>query len=465
MITKNAAEWIKYSIKSFIDYVGELIIVDDQSTDDTLEIASSFGKKVKIVRGVYNGDKTTQRNEYIKRARGQWLITPDSDEVFYKDDIEWLIKYLANEVGNDIIIGIHYHTFWKDFCHVIHGHTWDMVRHRIFKNIKGIYHGKYHFAVSMPKDQFKHETILHTYAVENNLRNRVKSFSLAHYGYCGPSQEIRKKIEYYMRRDNPNCTTDKLVKMYTNKHPYFSSKFKAPRYGDKGLYCCGQHNGQREHVVRFTGEHPRVMKKHPKYPLLHDYVINMNKYMEDHWQFHNHIHHERHQKRLNLTGGFCIGHTLDVGCGNGISTDTLQKFYPKKQFSGVEPTDWGFEHAVKDYKHLKFYKDYGENLSMEDGSFDTVLLSEIIEHVHDPRKLANEAWRVAKKRMVITTPSQPHPDPDHKRFYTVNEMRTFLKRYGKPAIHGLTREGKVTDREDDIYFIVAFVQKYEASDK
>jgi len=136
----------------------------------------------------------------------------------------------------------------------------------------------------------------------------------------------------------------------------------------------------------------------------------------------------------------------------------MQKFNPQAAFFGVEPTDWGYREARKKVGTLLVFQDYAENLSFTDKSFDTVLLSEIIEHVLDPKFILDEAFRVAKKRVVITTPAKPHPDPDHKRVITINDMRGLLKDYcDEVEIKGLTFEGwgnppKVANKEEDIHF-------------
>jgi SAM-dependent methyltransferase len=58
----------------------------------------------------------------------------------------------------------------------------------------------------------------------------------------------------------------------------------------------------------------------------------------------------------------------------------------------------------------------GRAVGFPDGSFDAVLLGEVLEHQLDPGKLLDEARRLLRPggRIVITTPYGVHPYPDHK---------------------------------------------------
>lgn len=461
MITKNEVEYLEYSIRSFINYVDELIIVDDQSTDGTLDIASSFGPKVQIVRGEYNGDKARQRNEYILRAQGKWIFCPDGDEVYFPDQMQYLFDRWRDE--NDLLfIGVRLLNFWKDYVHVVHGPVWDAIMQRTYRNIPGLGHYDVHHSVSLPGGKGPLAKV-----AQKTGRAIYPQIYVPHYSYCKNARSILNKIEYYMTRDNENCrNADNLDSPleWSFRHPFISEEWSSPRYGPNGLFCCGSVWLRKDHVERYDGPHPDLIKKHPDWKLMTQYVKQMNRYMEDHWQFHNHLDHERHQNRIKLAASICVGDTvLEVGCANGYSTHLMQLESSargqKQCFMGVEPTDWGFQQAKATYPEITFYKFLGENLPFEDGRFDTVLQAEIIEHCQDPRKLSDEGWRLAKKRYVVTTPTHPHPDPDHKRHFTIEQMREFLKPYGQMQAIGLRRDGSRANSNSEIYFMIAWVDK------
>jgi GT2 family glycosyltransferase len=78
--------------QSFEDF--ELIIVDDGSCDNTLEVASSFDDpRVRIYKLERNSGSAHARNRGIEIARGQWIAFQDSDD-------EWLPTLLERHAAN-----------------------------------------------------------------------------------------------------------------------------------------------------------------------------------------------------------------------------------------------------------------------------------------------------------------------------------------------------------------------------
>ena len=65
----------------------ELILVDDGSTDDTLEVAQAFAAKHRNVTVIHkpNGGQASARNAGLPHATGAWLTFPDPDDVLSDD--------------------------------------------------------------------------------------------------------------------------------------------------------------------------------------------------------------------------------------------------------------------------------------------------------------------------------------------------------------------------------------------
>jgi len=90
MMMKNEAEALPRCLKSIGGLADEIVVVDTGSTDNSIEIAESFGAKVFIHPGD-PGEKfnfSLHRNQSIEHASGEWLFQIDCDEqLFMKDPI------------------------------------------------------------------------------------------------------------------------------------------------------------------------------------------------------------------------------------------------------------------------------------------------------------------------------------------------------------------------------------------
>ena len=97
--TKNSALFLEEclsSIKKQTYKQIELIVVDNFSTDNTLEIAKIFADKV-FSKG---NERSTQRNYGVKKCAGKYVLIVDSDMVLS----ESLIKSCAQVMGQNIEI-------------------------------------------------------------------------------------------------------------------------------------------------------------------------------------------------------------------------------------------------------------------------------------------------------------------------------------------------------------------------
>jgi glycosyltransferase involved in cell wall biosynthesis len=265
IITKNAEWFLKESIESYIDLVDKLIVVDDGSVDGTLDVVASFGKKVKIIQGNFKRDKAKQRQVYVDEANiGDFILCPDSDEVFTVDNLKLVEQTIAS--GDYLTIAIQHLNFWKKYNTIIVGEVWDQFMQRGFKKLKNTGYYALHHSVSIDSlNYFKFAQIKNmAFAYRDKLR-------VHHYGYMKPEEQVYNKIAYYMRRDNPNCRRadgsidERLIKEYTNKHPFFSNEFTHPRYGTGGLFCCGVVGNRTDKVITFSNPHPVQVAKRLDY--------------------------------------------------------------------------------------------------------------------------------------------------------------------------------------------------------
>ena len=94
----NAEKEIRNTVDSilnqtFIDY--EIIVVNDGSTDNTLQVLLDYGDKIKIIDQV-NGGVSKARNEGIKVAEGEYVAFLDSDDLWHPDKLSLQIKLMES---------------------------------------------------------------------------------------------------------------------------------------------------------------------------------------------------------------------------------------------------------------------------------------------------------------------------------------------------------------------------------
>ncbi len=101
----NAEQWIYQAIESAINqtYLNkEIIVVDDGSTDRSLEIIKSFGDAIRWETGINRGGNVA-RNRLLELSTGEWLQYLDADDYLLPNKIEQQVKYLNKVPETDII--------------------------------------------------------------------------------------------------------------------------------------------------------------------------------------------------------------------------------------------------------------------------------------------------------------------------------------------------------------------------
>jgi len=113
MPTYNSGELIHQAIKSILNqtYTNfEFIIINDASTDNTLNIIKEYEKKdnrIKIINNKKNLDVEISRNKGLDIAKGKYIATMDSDDISLPQRFEKQVEFL--EKNKDIfLIGTNY---------------------------------------------------------------------------------------------------------------------------------------------------------------------------------------------------------------------------------------------------------------------------------------------------------------------------------------------------------------------
>ncbi|PJE67728.1 hypothetical protein COU95_00835 [Candidatus Shapirobacteria bacterium CG10_big_fil_rev_8_21_14_0_10_40_9] len=77
VLTKNEEKNIEACLKT-LKWCDEIVVIDDNSSDKTVEIAKKLGAKV-FIRDL-NNDFSAQRNFALRQAQGDWILFIDADE-------------------------------------------------------------------------------------------------------------------------------------------------------------------------------------------------------------------------------------------------------------------------------------------------------------------------------------------------------------------------------------------------
>jgi SAM-dependent methyltransferase len=172
---------------------------------------------------------------------------------------------------------------------------------------------------------------------------------------------------------------------------------------------------------------------------------NLHKYTSGGRVYHWHLRQFMHllYETLVQTGPQSV---LDAGCGEGFVTRFLHRQRPEWRLTGVDVNAEALAYARRHPDHTGDvrYRD-GDlyDLPFDDDAFDTVLCSEVLEHLDHPDRALAELRRVAGRSVVISVPREPYfqwlndlgqalnlsPDPGHVNFWDRTGFRRFVRRH------------------------------------
>jgi glycosyltransferase involved in cell wall biosynthesis len=114
----NADRWIAQAIQSALDQTyphKEVIVVDDGSTDRSLEVIQSFGDRIRWETQPNQGGNKT-RNRLLELSTGDWLQYLDADDYLLEDKIENQIQFLLKVPNIDIVYSPSILEYWENDC-------------------------------------------------------------------------------------------------------------------------------------------------------------------------------------------------------------------------------------------------------------------------------------------------------------------------------------------------------------
>lgn len=133
------------------------------------------------------------------------------------------------------------------------------------------------------------------------------------------------------------------------------------------------------------------------------------RYRDHNWLVHR-INNRLFQSQLPLIRG----RVLDLGCGTAPYRDDIVAI--ADEYVGV---DW--PNSLHDARNVDVCADLSQSLPFDDGSADTVVAFQVLEHLREPGRFLSEAYRVLRPggNLVLTVPFmwRVHEAPhDYYRF-------------------------------------------------
>lgn len=199
MIVKNEEKFLSRCLTSVKNIVEEMIIIDTGSTDNTVDIAKSFGAKVYFYK--WNNSFSDARNESLKYATKDWILIMDGDDEFCSEDIDKFKALLHSPLDENAI----YFFETLNYC----GYTIDdnnisvNLNPRLFKNNHG----------------FQYEGRVHNQLVNTkyNVQDISHPIRIYHYGYLQDVMNSKDK-----RSRNIPLLEEQLKQDPKNKYAYFN---------------------------------------------------------------------------------------------------------------------------------------------------------------------------------------------------------------------------------------------------
>lgn len=223
LITKDEGKNIARCINSVKDIVDEIVVVDTGSKDKTVEIAKSFGDKVKVIKSKWEDDFSKARNIAIENAKSDWILFLDADEEVKKEDVDKIRPLLNDDTVEAYVFKFVNYTG----TNISNGMTEIHYNFRLFRN-----NGK----------------LKYIYPIHENLKNVVENkvpvfknadITILHYGYLLEVREEKNKTQRYIN----------MISKYLELHP--DDKFQQGNLGVE-YYNGGEYNKALKHLLIAT---------------------------------------------------------------------------------------------------------------------------------------------------------------------------------------------------------------------
>ena len=209
MAVYNSSKYLEKSINSvlsqtFMDY--ELILIDDDSTDNSWEICQQYAKSDNRIRAIHqkNQGVSEVRNYGLLQCSGEYVRFMDADDVIQGNSLESLLEPMMTNEENDLIIG----SYDSNDSSIYKGtdmiglHSKEEFVEHFVKYAPSFYYG-------VTWNKLYRMDIIKKYKIrfEHNLHwSEDLLFNLEYFQYCTNIYYVNKSVYFYVRRNNTLST-------------------------------------------------------------------------------------------------------------------------------------------------------------------------------------------------------------------------------------------------------------------
>ncbi len=134
----NAGPWIHQALQSAAQQTyrpHEIIVINDRSTDDSVEKIQTSGVDVQLLH-TQHGNAAAARNDGLDIATGDWIAFLDADDYWYPDHLQQAAELLAG--SGDVAYMSLFKRSYSDGTVLDYGNPWP-----IKKPATGLTHGRF----------------------------------------------------------------------------------------------------------------------------------------------------------------------------------------------------------------------------------------------------------------------------------------------------------------------------------
>ncbi len=267
IIVLNGLPFLEYNLRGLYPLAHQIVVVegavkaaaslatpDGHSTDGTLELLKRFKSehdpedKLEIVTAEDEGypdgfweEKEQMSQAYASRATADWLWQVDSDEFFFRRDMEAVFTLLDTDPQISAV-SFPYREFWGGFEYYQRGQWYDYEQpafHRLFRWESG-----YKYVDHRPPTVFDEQgRDLRSLKWVSEQEMRRRGIYLYHYSYVFPKQ-AEQKVGYY---SNVSWTD-----AFRENQRWLQDSY----YGLKRPFYIGEKRGALQWLARYYGAHP-----------------------------------------------------------------------------------------------------------------------------------------------------------------------------------------------------------------